>query len=593
VAAEERPAVTSLTGEPADAAVRGLLGTQVDAGRAPIVEAFAKFVQDNPGNPDNVFLEYRTALLYSWYSNPATDEKPDRAKAVAVFETIFEKYDNGRPVVIDAKLRCAELLRSRRPPADLDRAEELARQVLSDAQRLEEPFGRDCFVLRARLEMGSIAAARGDIAQARAFFEKVLDYRDLPPFASPYFTSIYYTRISSAIRLIRLGDRMEPDARLAYLKEISPVLPRGDDFVRIALDHARGDARGMGKRTEKNPEAGAVKDTDPARGLAAPEPGGRMASEMLPVLFRVKSADAAERQHAVTELMGIREAVSEALRGVVADANSGALSNDSKASALFLMGRLGLWQCKDILEAEKDWHWDTNPPPRTTSPGRRYYREKGPTPGGTALFLAALGDNVTVKGGRQSADLSSYRFLGKALDDLRVDNPDTLREAEDALLEWYRVVGDGLVNIIESGEQPAHAPGVRATAIWLLGEYRVPRSQLALEIEARDEDGVTSAYPAVLEVADIEPSHYVAHALVKCGRKVKASTYVHKLPSATLTGSGRELLAQALSLIDAEAAAKAYDECVSLVETSSGDRAGDLARLRSVEGIIKGSGASP
>ena len=318
--------------------------------------------------------------------------------------------------------------------------------------------------------------------------------------------------------------------------------------------------------------------------------------KMLPLLLKVRSADAAERKSAVAELMGIREAVSESLRRVVADEGAGLLSQDSKASGLYLMGVLGLWQCKDLLESERDWRWETLAVEYTVGYGKRDTFEKGPHPGRTALARADLGSNVTVTAVRQTADLSSFPLLAGALDNLRSEDTGLRREGEDAVLEWYRVVSEGLASAVETRPQPLYSTDVEIAAVWLLGEYRVPVTYMALMADADDEDGLTGGYGGALQVSGLDASRYAAQALVKCGRRVQAHDYVHSLRSARLTQAAREFLARALTLIDAEAALEAYEDCVRLVRNGTGvsrDPAGDLERLRSVEPIIVSPAASP
>lgn len=257
-----------LAGEPNDPAVREvllLLGNQGATGRAPIIAAFERFAKRNPGNPDNVFLHYRAALLYCFYANPATNETPDYAKAVAVFEEMFEKYDNTRPVIIDAKLRCSNLLRNRKPFPDLNRAEELCREVERDAPALEDKFLGDCFLLVAANRTGAIAAVRGNTSEARKYYEKVLDYRDPAASESSYYVTIYHERTSSAIDLIHLGSKIaDPQGRLAYFKEIELRLPLQNDWVRRFFDDARRDAIEMSKLSKEELEARRPPDPEAA-----------------------------------------------------------------------------------------------------------------------------------------------------------------------------------------------------------------------------------------------------------------------------------------------------------------------------------------
>lgn len=223
--------------------------------------------------------------------------------------------------------------------------------------------------------------------------------------------------------------------------------------------------------------------------------------EMAPVIERTKSRDAAERQTAVTELIGMRETVCDELRAIVSDANEARASDEAKASALFLMGKLRLAQCVDILEKEREWKWAPDRGISSDNDVYRYWMGKG-QPALMYGSRANLRGPVSLAAARPRTALSACPSLLRALRELRSEDAWTARKAEDAVLKFYDVVGRSMYGVIKRRSVELYGDDVKITAIFLLGEFRSVHGSDGLEenIDMKDEKDQCAAYPATLTV---------------------------------------------------------------------------------------------
>jgi len=324
--------------------------------------------------------------------------------------------------------------------------------------------------------------------------------------------------------------------------------------------------------------------------LSAAEP---VESEMAPLLRKVASRDADTRKDGVKELLGIREAVSEELKAIVAEGNNGNVQPFSKASALWLMGELGLVQCRDALEREKDWDFKLPPGPR----GMGSYRmREGFMSGYTArgaLGRAAFSDKVTLVQEREKADLSRYPLLSKAFQDIRSPDENVMHKGSDVVLAWRRAVF-GRVSDILSANRFNNVPNeITVTAAFLLGEFRqFSSADLLRNISIKDTAGVCSTYPEVLAVQTDYDAYPCAVALAKIAGRVTMGECLEAIISNETADDGRQLIARVIASIDKDAAIREYQALQNCLQSPEGraeygnESDAYLARLRTVEAVI-------
>jgi len=313
--------------------------------------------------------------------------------------------------------------------------------------------------------------------------------------------------------------------------------------------------------------------------------------EVTPLIEKVKSADAATRTQGVRELVGLREAIGDELKQIVGEVNQGGLSPRSKASAMYLMGKLGLVQCKDLLEAEKNWSW--KPPEGVvvfgSEPSGTWYAIPG-----SSLSWLELGDNVSLREQRPKAEISNYPVLAKALSDLRSPDKSVLGPAEDKVIVWNSCVSHAVYRLLGSHLKGVYPADVGITAIYLLGEFRgCLLTDLLERISLKDTEGICAGYPGALEVTTDLADHPAVVALVKIGRRAQMSQIIDRISRKETPQADRELLARTISAIDKKRAAETYLRRVSEIsdhrqafEQGGWNVDETLAILKSVESII-------
>ena len=312
------------------------------------------------------------------------------------------------------------------------------------------------------------------------------------------------------------------------------------------------------------------------------------------LLEKVKSPEAAVREQGVHELVGIRESVSVELRQIVSDANAGRDTSNSaaKASSLYLMGVWGLLQCRDVLEAERNWRYAGERPDGTVPlPTHRIISSgKFGATAKTALGAARFGGGVTLAPSRAKADLSAYPALSKALTGLRSRENALFEQSETEMYWWYTTVSDGLEDILTLYRGHLYSDDVKMTAAFVAGEYRIwTRLGLSENIYLHDEKGLTTGYPS-FTIADTPDSAYpCVAALVKCGGRADFETFVHKMGDASCSQESRERIARALKVIDPEFARKKFEGYYDDIQAKAAripDSSEILSRLASVRSII-------
>jgi len=297
-------------------------------------------------------------------------------------------------------------------------------------------------------------------------------------------------------------------------------------------------------------------------------------TEMAGLFERVKSPSAAEREAAVSEFMGVREAVALALRQIVLDADSGRTTEPGKALALSLMGMLRLAQCADAVQVQVDRGWKP-----------RVY-----TSYVSAYSLWAIGDLrpmvlpncVSVAPGGASVDLAAYPKLRSALTKIGAQDakPEEAHREAVAILYWHdEVVQNGLSSILDTG---AYSDDVKIAAAWLLGEYRIRSDGLLNLMDVRDERALTATYPARLQVTGpgSDAEYPAVIALLKAG-PLSPSGIIEEIASRNMSQSGRDRAARLLMLTDPEGAREALAE-----KTVAYTAEKDQAVLRSLGDII-------
>jgi hypothetical protein len=314
-------------------------------------------------------------------------------------------------------------------------------------------------------------------------------------------------------------------------------------------------------------------------------------------LDKVKSPDAAVRAEAVRELVGVREAVADELERIVSEANQNppAAHPAAKLIALSQMGRWGLVQCADVLEAEKDWtggrRWPTTPD--RFSPYQRFSLEgMGDLGARGALQRLRTGTGIKATSSGVKADLSDYPVLKKAFADLRSYDNETFLGGATALSLWYDCVCRSLENMLTFNDTHLYADDVKVSAIYLAGEYRILGSgALDENIDVRDDKGQTAGYPSALTVDTADAEYPAAVAMVKCGRRMDFEQLITEIIDEKCSQAGRERIARAMMTIDPVAAktelGKRRESISHLTQTRYGTPSDVLARLSSVAGIIK------
>ncbi|HUT28543.1 MAG TPA: hypothetical protein VMX13_02035 [Sedimentisphaerales bacterium] len=317
-------------------------------------------------------------------------------------------------------------------------------------------------------------------------------------------------------------------------------------------------------------------------------------TEMFPLLEKARSANQADRQEAVRELLALREGVSDELTKIVIDANNGQAETRSKAGALFLMGELGLMQCKDLLDREKDWIWKPPPGVYAFGSGSRLNALWGQT-AKMALHRVSLAGNVTLVETRQRTLLEKYPNVAQAIAQLRSTDDSLVQEAEDSVLRWYDVVCRSMYSVLKPSREAVYSNEVKATAAYLLGEYRAWYGQMLLwNIDLKDQNDVCGQYAQTLIAQAPEPQYPCAVAMVKLGYRAGIGGALSRIQTKSyLSQQTRDRIARVLVAIDKDMTEKLYNSEIAGLENAAQwnapeqDRLSRLQLLRTIEPIIK------
>ena len=148
--------------------------------------------------------------------------------------------------------------------------------------------------------------------------------------------------------------------------------------------------------------------------------------------------------------------------------------------------------------------------------------------------LSGMGKNdmVVVESASRQADLSTYPVLDEALAAYYImdkDRREEIREGEERILRWYEVVTRSMRSVFGSSpyyKSKLYKDEAKVAAVWLLGEYRdiYGDRQLAVNVDLRDEEGVTESFTGRLKPApgiSISGEYPVAVAILKIGPLIR------------------------------------------------------------------------
>jgi hypothetical protein len=283
-----------------------------------------------------------------------------------------------------------------------------------------------------------------------------------------------------------------------------------------------------------------------APGLAAED---AIDIEVTEILERMKSPDAAKRTQAVCELVSLRQSVSDALKAIVADANAGVAKDTGKMSAIVLMGDMGLVDCAEILNQEREWlpdrkHWrGVRGAASKVMTTRRVFAPiriiDGPSMAAINLGMTA---GLRAEPGTARADLAQYPALAAALAKMRVEDPNVCFEGEQGVALWYNAIGWGADSIVsrwgtDGGRRtPIYSDDIALTAAYVIGEFRWPKSEEVSRCSGlRDVSGVTASYAHSLTVEGADANYPAAVALAKCGGRAWGAALLKARQSITST----------------------------------------------------------
>ena len=309
--------------------------------------------------------------------------------------------------------------------------------------------------------------------------------------------------------------------------------------------------------------------------------GDPMDKAMTPLIERLKSRDAAERSAAVGELQALRSAVAFQLADTVMSANQGLLPETAKTSALYLIGELRLAQCFSVARGEKDWQ----PSSWAATSDKEFAKIQ---PGKVAYEGSLTQDGVQLRQSAASASLSSCPPLAAAVRDIKSSDFTTVDEAEDLILRWYDVVCKGMLSALGAGEGTLYSDDVRASAAFMLGEFRYRKavSKLAEHITLTDENRVSAGFPAVLEVSNADPSRPCQTALIKIG--ILSNAVIDRIAGGYVPDDGIRLAAEAALRMEPEKAREWYKKRLLEAQNPSYSRGPDAAaRLESVADVFR------
>jgi len=292
----------------------------------------------------------------------------------------------------------------------------------------------------------------------------------------------------------------------------------------------------------------------------------------------------------VRTLLGLREQIAMRLRHTVRTGTPA-----GKASALFLMGELGLVQCKDILRMEKDWQWE--PDPETVLWMNMHERRRKSsllgTPAKAALDRAQFPEALTVVANRARTDIAAHLLLRAALEKLNSPKRQVCRQGEDIILKWYQTVCRAMDKPLRFSPDRAYSDDVKVTAAYLLGEFRAwSATPLLRNVDLPDKNNVSARLPGTLQAANptVDDRYPCVVALVKMGRRAPIGDILFSIQTREkLSQATRDRLARLAVRIDKYAARNAFDEFLWQLPQRNippEKRQARIRRLGSVRAII-------
>ena len=244
---------------------------------------------------------------------------------------------------------------------------------------------------------------------------------------------------------------------------------------------------------------------------------------------------------------------------------------------------MGIWrlaQCEGAIRAQMDRHWVKRPHSAISSA-----RSLWDSSLDSNLDDARVADSVLLKARGPSADLTKYPAIKAALSALKVSgtqgepiDPWALNERACALKSVYEdIIGGGLYGILGTG---AYSDEVKASTIWLIGEYRIFEDRLLFSMHVYDAKGLTDSYPGRLQVTGDERGYLGFAAMLKAA-PLPTGLIIDAISMPAIPQSARERIARALMVVDPEGAKK---ELADQIIGSRSEKS--KAVLRSLEPII-------
>jgi len=325
---------------------------------------------------------------------------------------------------------------------------------------------------------------------------------------------------------------------------------------------------------------------------------GPIEAEMAPIVKKAKSPEAQEREQAVSALLGLREAVARRLTGLIEKANKGESDVETKAWAISLIGRMGLVQCKDIVEPEKEWV--SKPRNReqwiwANGTGRRDANELYGLPARHALHLLETSTRVHLVPVRRVGDLAKYPLLNEAFKDLESGAWEDRVEAWKSIVQWHVDICREMRAILSPAAPEPQTDKVKITAAFLLGEFRTRNAQMLLRnVDLLDAEKVCATYPATLTVDTPDAAYPCVAALLKIGRACAAGKYLTQIATQSrLSQESRDRIARTAKTMYGNDVTRQYADYITGLEKTiaDGKQVGKLKaqvrRLRTVQDILK------
>jgi len=223
-----------------------------------------------------------------------------------------------------------------------------------------------------------------------------------------------------------------------------------------------------------------------------------------------------ERDRAVRELVGLRQAVSDAVCSIFSDAEAGRASDGARRSAVCVTGALRLAACVDFLERLGDWEYRAGS--REEAMGLMEVIREPRTTGrpSEALQRARLCDDVMINPA-PSAALSDYPALAEALSELRSDDYKVRGSAVSRVYIWHNTASIAFRRLAKNLKAK---PNARIAAAFLAGEYRGYLSRIKEKVKKlRDPERISFFWPQTLIVINADPEKPFETAVRKAAYK--------------------------------------------------------------------------